>query len=91
MDPVKRVADFLRDNMGHLTRPGNASYDVPSQRWFVPICVKSGRGDVVVGDVEVDGDGHIVYAPSREEVVARFEAHQQQASQATTTDAGASA
>jgi hypothetical protein len=73
MDPVKHVGDFLRDNVGQLTRPGNASYDPASQHCFVPICARTEHGDVVVGDVEVDREGHIVYAPSREELVARLE------------------
>ncbi len=72
MDPVKRVGDFLRDNVGHLTRPGNASYDATSQHWFVPIYARTEGGDVAVGDVEVDRDGHIVYAPSKEELIARL-------------------
>jgi hypothetical protein len=57
-----------------MTRPGNASFDLARQRWYVPICCRVGRGDVVVGDVELDRDGHIRYAPSREEMVARLEA-----------------
>jgi hypothetical protein len=72
-DPVKRVADFLRNNVGHLTRPGNASFDLSTQRWFVPICCRTERGDVVIGDVELDHEGHIVYAPSKDEMLARLE------------------
>jgi hypothetical protein len=72
MDPMKRAADFLRDNVGHLTYPGNASFDPATQRWFVPVYCRTPRGAVVVGDVELDEQGHIVFAPSREEIVARL-------------------
>jgi hypothetical protein len=72
MDPVIRVAAFLRDNVGHLTRPGKASFDLATQRWFVPIHCRTDRGDVVIGDVEVDHDGHIVYAPSKEDLLSRL-------------------
>lgn len=71
MDPVMRVAAFLRDNVGHLARPGNPSPDLATQRWLVPICLRTEHGDVVIGDVEVDSAGHLVYAPSKEELVRR--------------------
>jgi hypothetical protein len=74
MDPVSHVRDYLMDNIGHMTRPGNASFDRTAQRWLVPIHCRTERGEVVVGDVEVDGEGHIVYAPSRDEVLHRLAA-----------------
>jgi hypothetical protein len=72
MDAVNRVREYLLDNVGHLTYPGNASFDATAQRWFVPIYCRTERGAVVVGDVEVDPQGHIVYAPSREELITRL-------------------
>lgn len=72
MDPVSRVRNYLIDNVGHMTYPGNASFDSGSQRWSVPICCRTERGDIVVGDVELDGQGHIVFAPSREEMLTRI-------------------
>lgn len=72
MDPMIRVRDFLRDNVGHMTRPGNASFDLATQRWFVPIRCRTECGEVILGDVELDREGHIVYAPSREELIARL-------------------
>jgi hypothetical protein len=72
MDPIKRAADFLRDNVGHMTFPGNASFDPGTRHWFVPICCRTTRGAVVVGDVELDEQGHLVFAPSRVELVARL-------------------
>lgn len=71
MDPVSRVRDYLRDNVGHLTRPGNPSFDRAAQRWLVPISFRTERGDVVIGDVELDHEGHLVYAPSRQELELR--------------------
>ena len=47
MDPVSRVRDFLLDNVGHMTHPGNPSFDAKSQRWLVPIYCRSERGSVV--------------------------------------------
>jgi hypothetical protein len=55
-----------------MTYPGNASFNAAAQRWFVPICCRTERGAVVVGDVELDLQGHIVFAPSREEMLARL-------------------
>ncbi len=72
MDPVIRVRDYLLDNVGHLTYPGNASFDPAARRWFVPIYCRTERGAVVVGDVELDSQGHIVSAPSREEMLGRL-------------------
>jgi hypothetical protein len=72
MDPVNRVRDYLLDNVGHMTYPGNASFDPETQRWFVPICCRTERGVVVVGDVELDAQGHVVFAPSREEMLSRL-------------------
>lgn len=74
MDPLTRVREYLLDNVGHMTRPGNASFHPQTQRWFVPICCRTERGEVVVGDVEVDREGHILFAPSKEEMLARLEA-----------------
>jgi hypothetical protein len=74
MDAMNRVRDYLLDNVGHLTYPGNPSFDSEGQRWFVPIYCRSHRGAVVVGDVEIDTQGHIVFAPSREELLSRLEA-----------------
>ena len=71
LDPVMRVAHYLLDNIGHLTRPGIPSFDRAAQRWLVPICLRTEHGDVVVGDAEVDTAGHLVYAPSKEELVKR--------------------
>jgi hypothetical protein len=72
MDAVNRVRDYLLDNIGHMTYPGNASFDPAAQRWFVPIYCRTQRGAVVVGDVEVDAHGHIVFAPSHEEMLSRL-------------------
>jgi hypothetical protein len=72
MDPVKRVRDYLLDNVGHMTYPGNASFDPAARRWFVPIQCRTERGAVVVGDVELDDQGRLVFAPSREEMLARL-------------------
>jgi hypothetical protein len=72
MDPMSRVRDYLLDNVGHMTYPGNASFDPTARRWFVPIYCRTERGAVVVGDVEVDAGGHVVFAPSREEILTRL-------------------
>jgi hypothetical protein len=72
MDPMKRVQDYLLDNIGHMTYPGNASFDLVTQHWFVPICCRTERGAVVVGDVELDLQGHILFAPSREGILTRL-------------------
>ncbi len=72
MDPVNRVRDYLVDNIGHMTYPGHASFDPATQRWFVPIYCRTDQGAVVVGDVELDHQGHIVFAPPLEEMIARL-------------------
>ncbi len=72
MDPVSRVREFLLDNVGHMTHPGTASFDRASQRWFVPVYCRTARGEVVIGDVELDPNGHILFAPSRDEMIARL-------------------
>jgi hypothetical protein len=72
MDPVVRVKNYLLHNVGHMTFPGKASFDLTNQKWFVPIYCRTGAGAIVVGDVELDGAGQIVYAPSREEMLTRF-------------------
>jgi hypothetical protein len=64
MAHILRVRDYLRDNVGHLTRPGNPSFDRVSNHWFVPVCCRTEYGEVVVGDIEVDQAGHIVFAPA---------------------------
>ncbi len=73
MDPMSRVRAYLLDNVGHLTYPGQASFDPTAQRWFVPIYCRTERGAVVVGDVELDSQGHIVFAPSREQMLSRVD------------------
>lgn len=72
MDPMTRVRDYLLDNVGHMAYPGNASFNAAAQRWFVPIYCRTERGAVVVGDVELDCQAHILFAPSREEMLARL-------------------
>ncbi len=72
MDPVSRVRNYLLDNVGHLTYPANASFDQAVQRWYVSIYCRTVRGAVVVGDVVLDLAGHLVFAPSREEMLARL-------------------
>jgi hypothetical protein len=72
MDPVSRVRDYLLDNVGHMTYPGNASFNPQTQRWQAPVFCRSVRGNVVVGDVELDQAGHLVFAPSREDMLARL-------------------
>lgn len=73
MDPVARVRDFLLDNVGHMTFPGRASFDMAAQKWFVPIYCRTEAGAVVVGDVELDQGGHIISAPSREDMLTRLD------------------
>ena len=73
MDPLSRVRDYLLDNMGHMTYPGQASFDQTGQRWFVPICCRTERGSVVIGDAEVDRQGHMLFAPSREQLLASLQ------------------
>jgi len=72
MDPVIRVREFLLDNVGHMVRPGRSSYDQAAQCWYVPVLYRTQRGEIVVGDVELDRDGRIVFAPSREDMLARI-------------------
>ena len=72
MDALSRVRDYLLDNVGHMTYPGNASFDPTSERWFVPIYCRTERGAVVVGDIEVDRQGHVLFAPSREDMLSRL-------------------
>lgn len=72
MDPLIRVREYLLDNVGHMTFPGRASLDPTGQRWFVPIYCRSAVGARVVGDVELDLQGHIVFAPSHEEMLSRL-------------------
>ncbi len=72
MEPIARVREFLLDNIGHMTYPGQASYDPASHHWFVPIYCRTSRGSVVIGDIEVDHQGHILFAPSREEMLTRL-------------------
>lgn len=74
MDPVSRVREYLLDNVGHMTYPGHASFNSEAQHWFVPIYCRTERGATVVGDVELDRQGHIVFAPSREAMLARVSA-----------------
>ena len=70
MDPMTRVREYLLDNVGHMTYPGNASFDAKAQRWYVPVCCRTEQGAIVIGDVELDCDGHIVYAPTRDEMLS---------------------
>ena len=72
MDPMNRVRDYLLDNVGHMTFPGNPSFDSAAQHWFVPIYCRTDRGAIVVGDVELDAQGHVVFAPSREQMLTRL-------------------
>lgn len=72
MDPVIRAKDYLLDNVGHMTYPGHASFDPVGNRWLVPIYCQTKRGAVVVGDVELDHEGRLVSAPSREEMLTRL-------------------
>jgi hypothetical protein len=72
MDPVMRVRAYLADNIGHMTYSGNAAFNPAAQRWFVPVHCRTEHGVVVVGDVELDPQGHIVFAPSREDLLARL-------------------
>lgn len=72
MDPVSRVCDYLLDNVGHLTRPGSATFDSVRQRWLVPILWRTQEGDVRVGEAEVDRDGRLVCVPDREAILARL-------------------
>ena len=74
MDRVSRVRDYLLDKVGHMSYQGNPSFDAAAQRWFVPIYCRTSRGARVVGDVELDPQGHVVFAPGREEMLARLEA-----------------
>lgn len=78
MDAMSRVRDFLLDNVGHMTHPGNGSFDPASQRWHVPIYCRTERGSLEVGDVELDRDGHIIFAPSKEQMSTRLAAFRQQ-------------
>ena len=73
MDPLKRVRDYLLDKIGHMTYPGNASFDPATQRWLVPIRCRTQHGDVVIGDMELDQEGRIVFAPSREDLLGRLD------------------
>jgi hypothetical protein len=73
MDPLTRVREYLLDNVGHLTRPGHPSRDAATSHWHVPIYCITRLGDRVIGDVEVDEAGHIVAAPSKEELLSRLQ------------------
>jgi hypothetical protein len=74
MDPLIRAREYLLDNIGHMTRPGIPSVDKATGRWLVPIQCRTDQGEIVVGDIELDDQGHILYAPSRDSLVARLRA-----------------
>jgi len=52
MDPVTRARDFLLDNVGHMTLPGNPSFDRATGGLFVPIRGRTAIGVVVGVDIE---------------------------------------
>ena len=79
MDPVSRVRNYLLDNVGHMTYPGNASFDPATQQWSVPVYCRTERGSIAIGDIELDLAGHIVFAPSREDMMTRLVKAQAQA------------
>ena len=74
MDLANRVRDYLLDNIGHMTFPGNASFNAATGRWFVPICCRTAASaSGWYRDVELDNYGHIVFAlASREETPVRL-------------------
>jgi hypothetical protein len=73
MDAVTRVRESLLDNVGQMTYPGKASFDPAAQRRFVPIHCRTEQGSVVVGDVELDVQGLIVFAPDWEQLLTRLD------------------
>jgi hypothetical protein len=73
METVNRVREYLLDKVGHLTYPGPAFFDAATLQWHVPVFCRSIGGSQVVGNIEIDGDGHIVRAPGREEMLARLQ------------------
>ena len=72
MTPLARVREFLLDSIGHMTHPGQASFDPASQHWFVPVYCRTSRGQAIIGDIELDQQGHIIFAPSREQMLTRL-------------------
>jgi hypothetical protein len=69
MDPVKRAADFLLQRVGHMVHPGDARFDSLTRHWWVAICCRTESGTVGLGEIELDADGHVLSAPSREELL----------------------
>jgi hypothetical protein len=76
MDPFISARNFLGDNIGHLARPGKPSFDSARQRWLVPVCYRTGKGDQVVGQVEPDLTGSVLFATSREEMLSRLQSQE---------------
>jgi hypothetical protein len=72
MDAVTVARDYLLDRVGHLTYPGEATYDAARQLWRVAVWCRSETGAVSVGDLEIDSLGQVVHAPSREEMLSRL-------------------
>ena len=62
MDPVTRVRKHLLDNVGHLTFPGEASFDESARQWSVPVFCRTAHGPVEIGQIlldEADGCDHL--------------------------------
>jgi hypothetical protein len=57
-----------------MTYPGKASFDAATKHWFVPIYCRTEHGPIVVGDVELGDQEHLVFASSRDEMLTRLRA-----------------
>ncbi len=79
---VKDIADQIRQiaveyavmYVGDRAVEGVPSFDEQRHVWRVPILCRTSRGILLAGEMQIDEQLHIVYAPTKEELTKAVEA-----------------
>lgn len=61
---------YLLDHLGHLLYPSKVRHDAARNRWVATIMCHTERGDLPAGAMELDDNGNVVAAPSKEQISA---------------------
>lgn len=77
-DVYNKVKNFLIDEIGNMTLPGDPKFDPLFKQWRVPVLCKTEKGVFIIGEISLNKNLDFIRIPSKEQMLKTLEAEMKQ-------------